>query len=976
MIDGMPIRSRLPLVGRDDELSRARHALGLDDGRGGLLLLGGDAGIGKTALVAALVDEVVDAGTHRLAIGHCVGEAGTALPYLPFVELFSRLDDVEPGTVEALLAGLPSLARLLPRRAGDPSGTGAAAEAERGRLLEAVHGALESLARERPLLVVVEDLHWADESSRDLLTLLFTRGFAGPLSLVATYRSDDLHRRHPLRGSLTVWSRLSALSRLDLDPLPDPDVASLVRSLGTDLPGEVVDGVVRRAEGNAFFAEELAAAAAQGVAAELTDLSRLLLSRVEMLDDDAQEVVRVAAVVGRRVPHALLERVAGVDGPALDRLVRQAVEHHVLEPLGADGYAFRHALLAEAVYDDLLPSEKLRLHRACSAAIQQDPGIATRADLARHALAAGEVGVAASASLEAGWAALRVGGPAEALVHFDRGLGLVDVADTRSHDLTLGAVDAALGGGRTHRALGYLRDRLAQDVVVGPARAELLGRLSYVLRLTEDRTDRDALTTEALSLLDGATQRQRVEVLVRRAEYLADAERHDEAASAAQDAMEAATALGGGLYADLTTVVARLSFWEGDPAESIRRLEDLVARSDAAADLPVIRAMHTIGTVHYRQENLEAALAAYRTCSERAAAMGLPWAPYATDSRAMAVAVAYELGEWDLALRLADTREEDAPAFACAAFEAAVSYVHAARGSDLPARWYPQLREFWERDGLCAIQSGAAMVDTLGYAGDVAGARAAHREVVDFVRGLWGQADFAGEVRLAALLLGRLADAAPGLPSREVADVLAEADRLAAHAATIFAPGSPRPAPNTEGLAWAARARGEHLRLRWRARAEVPPEELRAAWTEAASLFEARGDPYETARSRAGLAEVLAASGDREGAAQQARAARSAAAALGAAPLLARIDRSVVTGGGAGPGPIPSGGLDAAPSLTARELEVLALVAQGRSNGQIGGELFISTKTASVHVSNILAKLGARTRGEAAALARDRGLLG
>jgi DNA-binding CsgD family transcriptional regulator len=278
---------------------------------------------------------------------------------------------------------------------------------------------------------------------------------------------------------------------------------------------------------------------------------------------------------------------------------------------------------------------------------------------------------------------------------------------------------------------------------------------------------------------------------------------------------------------------------------------------------------------------------------------------------------------------------------------------------------------------LWAIQSGAAVVDTLGYAGDVAGARAAHREVVEFVRGLWGQADFAGEVRLAALLLGRLADAAPLLPSREVADVLEEADRLADGAATIFAPGSPRPAPNTEGLAWAARARGERLRLRWRARAQVWPEELLAAWTEAVGLFETRGDPYETARSRAALAEVLAASGDREGAAKQARAARSTAAALRAAPLLARIDRSGVSGGGDGPSPsIRSAGLDAAASLTARELEVLTLVAQGRSNGQIGGELFISTKTASVHVSNILAKLGARTRGEAAALARDRGLLG
>ncbi len=886
MIDAMPIRSRPPLVGRHDELDRARRALGLDDGAGGLLLVGGDAGIGKTAVVGCLVDGVMASGTHRVVLGHCVSEAGAALPYLPFVELFSRLDDADPGTVEALLADRPALARLLPRRAAPPHDAALGQESERGRLLEAVHGALEALARERPLLVVIEDLHWADESSRDLLTLLFTRGVSAPVSLVATYRSDDLHRRHPLRGSLAVWSRLSALTRLDLDPLPDPDVASLVRSVGPDLSVEAVAGVVARAEGNAFFAEELAAAAAQGVTTDLVDLSRLLLGRVELLDEDAQEVVRVAAVVGRRVRHALLERVAGVEGPGLDRLVRQAVEHHVLEPLGSDGYEFRHALLAEAVYDDLLPSERLRLHRACTAAIQGDPGIASPADLARHALAAGETEVAVRASLDAGLAALAVGGPAEALAHFERGLGHVDAADPLAHPLTLGAVEAALGGGRTNRATGLLRDRLAQPHVQGADRAELLGRLSYLLRVTEDRTDRDALTLEAVGLLEGAGPRQRAGVLTRRAEFLVDAGRIDEAATVAQQAMEAAEGQGEDVEADLTTVVARLTEGAGDPAESIRRLEALVARSGSEVALPLIQALHTIGWVHYRQENLDAALAAYRTASVRAEESGLRWAPYGIDARSMAVTVAYELGEWDLALRLADHRRDDPPPFAAAAIDSSVSYVHAARGSDLPVQWYPRLRQYWSRDGMYAIQSGAAAVDTLGYAGDVAGARAVHDEVVGYVRELWGLPDFAAEVRLAALLLGRLADAAPALASREAARLVEEADRRAAHAASVFAPGSDRPAPNTEGLAWQARAAAEHLRLRWRARGAVPLGQLTAAWTDTVTLFATRGDPYETARSRAGLAEVLAAHGDREGAAEEAGLARPVAAALGARPLL------------------------------------------------------------------------------------------
>ncbi len=974
MIDAMSIRSRLPLVGRGDELARARRALGLDDAvehPGGLLLLSGDAGIGKTSIVTSLADEALAAGLHRVLIGHCVGEAGTALPYLPFVEMFARFDDAEPDVVDRLLDDHPGISRLLPRRShrerpGEGDGS---ADADRGRVLEAVHGALEDLARDRPLLVVIEDLHWADESSRDVLTVLFTRGFTGPVSLVATYRSDDLHRRHPLRRSLSLWARLPDVSRVELEPLPDPDIADLIRRLPERLSPDAVDGIVRRAEGNAFFAEELAAATAHGVAADPLDLSRLLLARVELLDEDAQEVVRVAAVVGRRVPQALLERVAGVAGAPLERLVREAVEHHVLEPAGPDGYAFRHALLAEAVYDDLLPSERLRLHRACSSVLQEDPTMGTAADLARHAMAAGETEVAVRASVAAGEGALAVGGPAEALAHFEEGLHLLREDDGSGHVLTVGAAEAALRLGRTNRSLALLRARLDDPRVIGVDRADLLGRLAYVLRVTEHRGDPDALTSEAVRLLDGAAPARRVFVLTRRVEYLVDVGRYDEAASVAQVAMEAAAEMGEGTHADLTTVVARLSEEAGNPAESIRRLEDLVARSATDADLPIVRAMHAIGWVHYRQENLVTALAAYRKAADRADELGLGWAPYGIDARVMAITVAYELGEWDLALGLADLGAQEPPGFARAAIDAAAAYVHAARGSDLPIRWYPRLREFWKRDGMHAIQSGAAAVDALGYAGDVAGAVAAHGEVVDYVHRLWEMPTFAAEVRLAALLLGRLAGAAPRLSTRERGPLLADAEALHARATAVFAPETPRAAPNTEGRAWTARVTAEHLRLRRRAGLDVDPEEHRSAWERAVVLFERRGDPYETARSQAGLAEALAAAGARDAAADMAAAARVRATALGARPLLADLARLGLPGSAGTPGD------PASTALTPRELEVLAQIAQGRSNGQIGSALFISPKTASVHVSNILAKLGAASRGEAAAIGRERGLL-
>jgi DNA-binding CsgD family transcriptional regulator/tetratricopeptide (TPR) repeat protein len=974
MIDAMSFHSGLPILGREDELNRARHALGIGGApgelEGGVLLLSGDAGIGKTSVVTALADEAVATGSWRVLAGHCVGGAGTALPYLPFVEIFARLDHAEPTVVDQLLAGHSALGRLLPRRSQSPANPdlGDALASDRARLLEAVHGALEDLARERPLLLIMEDLHWADESSRDLLTLLFTRSFTGPVSLVATYRSDDLHRRHPLRASLTFWARLPAVARLDLEPLGDGDVADLVRRLSQGLTEPLVEEVVRKAEGNAFFAEELAVAAAHGVSADLLDLSRLLLARVELLDDEAQEVVRVAAVVGRRVPQRLLERVSGLAGQELERHIRLAVEHHVLEPTTSDGYTFRHALLAEAVYEDLLPSERLRLHRACSAALQEDPGLGTAADLARHARAAGETAVAIRASLAAGHGALAIGGPAEALAHYEEGLLLLADGDPAGHELTVGAAEAALRLGRTNRAIALLQSRLDDPTVGGADRAELLGRLSFVLRVTENRIDRDALTTEAVSLLDASTPAQRVYVLTRRIEYLLDAGRPADAAGVAQSAMEAAAADPDSSQVDLVTNLARLTERAGDPLESLKRLEDLVA-SAAEADIPLVRAMHAIGRVHYDQENLEAALTAYATTAERAEQVGLPWAPYSLDARVMAVTMAYELGRWDLALELADHDDEAAPEFARAALDAAASMVLAARGDDRVTAWYPRIRRFWERDGMQAVQSGAAAVDALGYRGDIDAALATHQEVVAYVRELWEQSTFPGEVRLAALVLGRLAGVATRLSASELDHHLERARELHETALAVFAPDGPRPAPNTDGLAWTARAHAEYLRLLHRAGRQVHAPELTTAWETTVALYEKRGDPYEVSRSLVGLAEALMAVGDHDEASRLLARAKRTAVELRAGSLCDEIEALARRAGG---------GTVAAPGqgLTPRELDVLRLVAAGRSNGQIGTALFISTKTASVHVSNILAKLGARTRGEAAALARNRGIFG
>ncbi len=767
MIGTVPPRTTTELVGRREEVHRILDALGWADGGGGAALLGGDAGIGKTAVVGHLARLAAD---RRTLVGHCVGEGGTSLPYLPFVEMFAALDGRERELVDELVADHPGLVPLVPRVA-----SGAREDAVRADLVEAVHGALADLGRRGPLLVVVEDVHWADESTRDLLTLLFTRGLPDGVALLATYRSDDVHRRHPLAGALAVWSRLPGLTRVDLGPLPDSDLRRVVRRAGTALDDDVVELVARRAEGNAFFAEELATAAGDR-GADPADLARLLLTRVDRLDDTAQAVVRVAAVIGRRVPHALLEKVAGVDAVTLGGALRAAVEHHVLEPWGEQGYEFRHALLAEAVSDDLLPAERLQLHRACVEALRADPSLGTSADLARHALAAGDRAAALQASVLAGDAAQRMGGPAEALAHYEMALALADVTQPRAegdgapggadpasgHALTLRAAAAANGSGRTGRAMALLRARLDTDLPTDHERAELLGALAFSSRLTEERVDRLGLTEEALRLLaPDAPVGLRVGLLARRAEALMDSGAAAEALEVADEAMALAVEHDLAVdRTDLASILARLSETSGDPRESIRRLEGAVAAWTRAPDLALLRAMDILASVHFRQGDHELALAAFERTVAEARRAGLEWSMYGVDARAMVVTTAYEMGEWDRAASAAahDT-ETGMPAWAAASIDAAAGALLAARGQLSATELLAATRPWWADDGRTAVQSGIAAVDLLGSTGDVDRMLTVHDEVVEFLRGLWGRGQVAVEVRLAALAMGHLATA-------------------------------------------------------------------------------------------------------------------------------------------------------------------------------------------------------------------------
>jgi predicted ATPase len=374
MIDGVVRRVSSPvLVGRDGELAQLGALLErAASGQPAIVVVAGEAGVGKTRLVAELTHHATQAGVVVLS-GGCLDVGEGVLAYAPMVEaLRSLARTLDPEQLAEVLGGARGeLARLVPELGVGPAGEPASATLPPTRLFELLLGVLHRLAARGPVLLVVEDLHWADQSTSDLLGFV-VRNLRGGVALVLSYRSDELHRRHPLRPLLAELDRSGRVERLELGRLDRQQLAEL---LGGILDGPVapvlVGEILARSQGNPVFAEELLAAHREG--ARLPSALRdLVLARVEGLSEPAQRVLEAAAVAGTRVDHELLAAVVGQDAERLVGVLREAVGHHVLLVDQATGaYVFRHALVQEAVYDDLLPVQRAPLHAAYARALER-----------------------------------------------------------------------------------------------------------------------------------------------------------------------------------------------------------------------------------------------------------------------------------------------------------------------------------------------------------------------------------------------------------------------------------------------------------------------------------------------------------------------------------------------------------------------------------------------------------------------------
>ncbi len=1015
-------------VGRSRELARLEDALERAvAGEASALVVSGESGVGKTRLVSEFVGGARRRGATVL-VGGCIDLGDGGLPYWPVVDaLRGLLRSLGQHAVDEALGPLrPELSPLLPELAaldpGDgrslpgPAFTGPSAQ---GRLFELVLGILERLTRRGPVVFVIEDLHWADRSTRDLVSFVVANLRQEPVVVVATYRSDAQISRHQLQPFLAELRRNRRAEMIDLPRFTrDEMVTQLTAIVGSAPDPELAEAVWARSEGNAFFAEELLAAAVGGRAPDLPpSLRQILLARIDGLSATAQNVLRRVAAGGPRMPYALLAATVSMDDDDLCDALRECVEHQVLVgQRDGETYQFRHALLREVVYAELLPGERTRFHAAYGRAIAEDRrrcAGSAEAELAFHWYEAGEPTHALPAAVTAAGAAERVYGFAEAQRHYERALELWDrvasTATTVGVDLDrLGlferAAEAANLAGDHARAIALARAAIGDGDVDSnadgtsdggvlrsgdPVRRGLLHeRLGcYLWAAGHSEAALDAYDEAARLVPLEQPSAVRARVVGAQAQALMLAGRYRESQERAEEALAVARAARARAEEGhvLATLGVDLAFL-GHAAAGVSLLEEARAiAEEVGTPEDVARAWLNLAELLSGPLNrLHTAAEVAEQGVERVRRLGLERS-YGVSLQAIAVNTLFRLGRWVEADRfLAD-------AMACRPGGAAAIDLHLARAKLAVGRGQADSA----RADLAVVEDLSAHAIDARYQAPLLTLRAG--------LALWeGDIDDARRAVSTGLALADRTDDAWFVAPLVWHGLRAEADR----AELARARRSPAEVDD-------ARAAGADLRARVQALADqtdgaAPPvrqavaaylglclaewsrlEGVSApeAWTAAANHLEGLGQPYPTAYARMREAEALLSRRARSPrAADVLRSAHGMAVALGAVPFQRQVEdlaarariplESVPPTEAAAEEVAAASSPDALADLTRREREVLALVADGRSNREVAEVLFISEKTASVHVSHILAKLGVQSRVQASAVAHRLGVAG
>jgi len=954
------------LIGRADELAVLRETVEkARTSRPQGVVISGEAGIGKTRLLSDFLAALED-GT-LVARGQCVDSGLVGTPFTPIRSVLRQLlTDVGADAVrEAAGSGASALGALIP---GFADGQEPDDSAE--QLYEAISAVLSTVSQGRPLVVVIEDLHWADAATLSLLRSLLRTLQAGQVVVVLTYRTDDVGRGHPLRPVLAEMDRSRAIARIDLQRLTESEVAEQVAAItGTRPDPDRMARIVEWSDGVPFFVEELLAIDGAGRGALPDTLRDLVLARYETLSAPTQALLRVLAAGGVSVEHEVLAAVYDRDDESLDAAAAEAVAANVIVTTGTE-YAFRHALTQEAVHDQLLPGEHARHHARYAQVLAEHPE-AGAAEVAHHLMLAHDLPGAFEATLRAIVLARASKGYASAAQLGERALQLwprvPDAAEVAGRDHVALLMDTAndlMEVGDYPRCAALLEEAMTELGDDDPRRRIELLDLQATVDL-EDPHRQGELAAQALSLIRGLLAdagddppAQDLALYAKElgtyAVFLSNECRYPESLEHAEHALAAAVQAGDDAQAlRARTYRGNARIMLGDLDEGF---EDwaVVERDAAGEPLPLLRlAMFAaptcslLGLPRRAVEDCRAGLALARLHNTEGS-----WGPWLADGLIGALLI---LGEWDEAVAEAQ-RSIRLWAHLRYSYPAALALLRVAHVRDDRDRVEKLLDEYETR---IRRESAFYPEDELAvpaFFAELALERGdAQRAWDEMTTALDDHLPTPGfdttALPIAARALAALrrdgGDAPPGTE---------------AHLRELF----------DETAAWP-------VADRWRALFDAElggtagVGDDPALWKLAVDAVDGEALPMHLrAYARVRLAEALMAHGDRDGTLVALADAHAVAETLGT-PLYVRKAHELAARAG-----LTIEGTDAADerhrtasgvsSLTPRELQVLALVAEGLTNPQIGQQLFISPKTASVHVSAILAKIGAANRAEAAAL--------
>jgi len=954
-------------VGRRDELAAFERAVAsARDGMPVVVLVSGEAGIGKSTFLseAAARSEV------PLHVGRCVQMGGDVIPLAPLADLLRQVGRSAPDVLTEG-AEMAPLARWVRSEPGDP----AAPESGSAGLFVAVLDLVVHLAAEQVVAVGFEDLHWADAVTWDLFEFLARNLVDERVVLVGTHRTNDIGT-NAQRRRLATLPRLPATQRIHLEGLDRQEVTLCVAELlGGSASTQLVDEILARGQGNPFFTEELVAAHLAGESIPVV-LSDLISADVAALDDRTHQVLGAVAAVGRETSHELLSRVAGLDAESVESAVRAGIDAQLLVvDRDTDAYRFRHALIGEVIYADLLPPQRTRLHRRVADALAEQPAdVLARADrageLAFHLDRAGDHDAAFRALLAAADAAQEVA-PAAALGHLERAFELWDTVGSaapaeRRSDRLWQAAELATGTVGNERSVELARAAFE----LGPPPQgeawghERLGRYLWSSGMLEaSRIEFE----KAASLLpaDHPADAAPVYAGLGQAELMAG---HYEVAQqwcAKVLDVDAGPGVDRAAWVMAQRVQGVVRSHMGDPEAGVAACREAreattTAQTRALATLYLCIALLDAGR---NQEAVDLALD--NVARGRVAGLDRSFGGY---SDALAAEGLTRLGRWSEAEALL-VRHADYDTLPVGALRVArAGAVLAARRGDterarrLLADAASQPVDGWHQTILDMTRSDVHLALHEWSDASAAAERGWATNPVNVV--LWS-ARFARASIEAGVeqALDALAAQEPiALP--EVIDHLRQRLDAARDAAATHAGST----PSLDTAANLAHATASLTRL-----TVSDPD----AWSEAAQRWNALGDQWWTAVATLREADAAAAAGTMDRATVALRESHRLASTIGAAPLLADIEAVSRRTRLSLDAPVAVT-LDEASvhqlGLTTREAEVLALLTEGHTNRQIGALLFISEKTASVHVSNILRKLGVTSRMDAAAVAQRLGV--